>query len=236
MDRGRARFGGLFSEVDTEWIDALSFATRNNIAIYPIDPARPAPPGVTGEDGVDAQSSELRRPHRAGWPGRVTGGFSLTGSNNYTQAFERLVRENSTYYLLAFNSGVDYRDGRYVRLEVRVKRPGLQVRSTEGYVSPRGKQQQPAAAAPDDGPGRHLGCGDERDHHERRVDARCTRRHSRARTRTPLSPITLEIAPDKLNLVEEDGAYRGQLEVIFAVTDAKKRRLPICAASLWRSR
>ena len=73
----------------------------------------------------------------------VTGGFALTGSNNYTAAFERLVRENSTYYLLAFNSGVEKRDGRYVRLEVHVKRPGLQVQSTEGYVQPRGKQQQP---------------------------------------------------------------------------------------------
>ena len=45
----------------------------------------------------------------------VTGGFALTSSNNYVTAFERLVRENSTYYLIGFNSGVDKRDGRYVR-------------------------------------------------------------------------------------------------------------------------
>ena len=44
-------------------------------------------------------------------------------------------------------------------------------------------------------------------------------------------PITVELAPDKLNLVEQDGAWRGQLELVFAVTDAKKRKFPI-----WRHR
>ena len=33
--------------------------------------------------------------------------------------------------------------------------------------------------------------------------------------------------PTKLNLVEEDGAHRGVLEMIFAVTDVKKKRWPI---------
>jgi len=41
----------------------------------------------------------------------------------------------------------------------------------------------------------------------------------------------VELSPDKLNLVEQDGAYRGQLEIVFAVSDAKKRRFPI-----WRHR
>ena len=136
----------------------------------------------------------------------VTGGFSLTNSNNYTQAFERLVRENSTYYLLAFNSGVDYRDGRYVRVEVRVKRPGLQVRSTEGYVSPRGKPQAAAAAAPVDGPGRHVGCGDERDHHERRVDADLRGAVQGQRQRSHCADHASRSPPDKLNLVEQNGA------------------------------
>jgi hypothetical protein len=43
--------------------------------------------------------------------------------------------------------------------------------------------------------------------------------------------ITLEIAADKLNLVEEKGIHSGTLEVLFAVTDAKKKRWPI-----WRHR
>ena len=225
VERGRARFGGLFSEVDTNWIDALSIATRNNIAIYPIDP-RGLTTGVTGEDGVTPSQSTFDDRIGLGGLAAVTGGFSLTSSNNYTRAFERLVRENSTYYLLAFNSGVDYRDGRYVRVEVRVKRPDLQVRSTEGYLSPRGKQQQQQqprrpstvlAATWDAVTSAITTSG---------VSMRMYAAPFKGKGKEAVVPITLEIAPDKLNLVEENGAWRGQVEVIFAVTDSKKRRLP----------
>src|SRR6185503_12051046 len=96
VERGRARFGGLFSEVDTDWIDALSIATRNNIAIYPIDP-RGLTTGVTGEseDG-STTGSQATFEDRIGVGGlaAVTGGFAFANSNNYTAAFERLVRDN----------------------------------------------------------------------------------------------------------------------------------------------
>jgi len=227
VERGRARFGGLFSEVDTDWIDALSLATRNNIAVYPIDP-RGLTTGVTGEseDG-SAAASQSTADERIGLGGlaAVTGGFAFANSNNYTAAFERLVRENSTYYLLAFNSGVDYRDGRYVRVEVRVKRPDLQVRSTEGYLSPRGKQQQQPQRRPStvlaatwDAVTSAITTSG--------VSMRISAAPFKGRGKDAVVPITLEIAPDKLNLVEENGAWRGQVEVIFAVTDSKKRRFP----------
>ena len=229
-ERGRARFGGLFSEVDTNWIDALSFATRNNIAVYPVDP-RGLTTGVTGEDcppGSGCQPpSQSTADERIGLGGlgAVTGGFAFANSNNYTRAFERLVRENSTYYLLGFNSGVAYRDGRYVRVDVRVKRPGLQVRSTDGYLSPRGRQQPQQRRAPgsvftatwDAVTSAITTSG---------VSMRMYAAPFRGKGKEAVVPITLEIAPDKLNLVEENGAWRGQVEVIFAVTDAKKRRLP----------
>jgi VWFA-related protein len=145
-----ARFGGLFSDIDTDFIEALSFATRNNIALYPIDP-RGLTTGVTGEE-VDSVFDQTRRADTQatlenrldmGGLAAVTGGFALSGSNNYTAAFERLIRENSTHYLLGFNSGVEQRDGRYVNLEVRVKRPGLQVRSIDGYAAPHGRPREP---------------------------------------------------------------------------------------------
>jgi VWFA-related protein len=229
VDRGRARFGGLFSEVDTDWLDALSLATRNNIAIYPVDP-RGLTTGVTGEseDG-SITGSQASLDDRIGLAAvaAVTGGFALTGSNNYTAAFERLVRENSTYYLLAFNSGVEQHDGRYVRLEVHVKRPGLQVQSTEGYVQPRGKQQQQpprpstVLAATWDA----VASGIATSGLPMRVSAAPFRRGGKDKAATVA--ITVEVSGSKLNLVEQDGAYRGVLEVVFAVTDAKKKRWPI---------
>jgi|SoiMethySBSTD1v2_1073268.scaffolds.fasta_scaffold00234_49 VWFA-related protein len=234
VDRGRARFGGLFSEVDTDWIDALSFATRNNIAIYPIDP-RGLTTGITGEseDGSTVASGpSLDDRLVLGGLAAVTGGFALTGSNNYTGAFERLVRENSTYYLLAFNSGVEKRDGRYVRLEVRVKRPGLQVRSTNGYVQPRGRPQGPprrpstVLAATWDAVASAITTSG--------VSMRVYAAPFRGRKNDKEATVTVavEIAPSKLNLVEQDGAWRGVLEVVFATTDSKnKKKWPI-----WRHR
>ena len=228
-ERRSTRLGGLFSDVDPEFVEALSFATRNNIAIYPVDP-RGLTTGVTGEDcppnsGCQPPSQSTAE-ERIGLGGlaAVTGGFALANSNNYADAFERLVRENSTYYLLAFNSGVQERDGRYVPVEVRVKRPGLRVRSTEGYVAPRGKppeQRRPSTvlAATWDAVRSAITTSG--------VSMRVNAAAFRGRGGQSIVPITLEITPDKLNLVEQDGAWRGQVEVIFAVTDSKRRRYPI---------
>jgi VWFA-related protein len=232
VDKARKGLGGLFSSVDVEpeWVEGLSFATRNNIAVYPIDP-RGLTTGVTGEseDGsITASQASLDDRQILGGLASVTGGFALTSSNNYTGAFERLVRENSTYYLLAFNSGIDQRDGRYVRVEVRMKRPGLQVRATDGYFMPRGRQQQPrrpatVLAATWDAVASAITTSG--------VSMRVNATAFKGRGKDAIVPITVEIAPEKLRLVEQDGAYRGQLEIVFAITDAKKRRFPI-----WRHR
>jgi VWFA-related protein len=230
VDRGRARFGGLFSEVDTEWIDALSLATRNNIAVYPVDP-RGLTTGVSGESADTAGGGGPSLDDRMGLTAlaEVTGGFSLVGSNNYAAAFERLVRENSTYYLIGFNSAVAYRDGRFVPLEVRVKRPGLRVQSTAGYVSPRGRQpatqRQPETvltATWDAVKSAITTSG---------VPMRMSAAAFKGQGRDATVAITLEISADRLNLVDEAGAHRGMLEVLFAVTDASKKRWPI-----WRHR
>jgi hypothetical protein len=39
--------------------------------------------------------------------------------------------------------------------------------------------------------------------------------------------VTIEMAANRLNLVERDGAYRGDMEILFAMTDAKGKRYPI---------
>ena len=60
--------------------------------------------------------------------------------NTLDGSFARIVRENSEYYLLGYSPINDAQDGTYRRLEVRVKRPGLQVRSRSGYFEPRGRR------------------------------------------------------------------------------------------------
>ena len=141
--------------------DAAAAASRGNVAIYAIDPR-----GLTAfEDAIDApplpsdvtpsQFSVVTALQDSRWLSQQslrvladeTGGFAAVSSNDFSSAFDRIVRENSVYYLLGYYPSNDRRDGRFRRLEVRVKRPGLQVRARRGYVAPRGRAPEPEPVA-----------------------------------------------------------------------------------------
>jgi hypothetical protein len=59
--------------------------------------------------------------------------------NDLGAAFNRIVDANSRYYVLGYYPPSHARDGRFHRIEVRVKRPGLRVSARRGYASPRGR-------------------------------------------------------------------------------------------------
>jgi len=130
--------------------DAVAAATRANVAIYGIDPR-----GLTamGDDMIEVQDTpqdtslglglstfgvELRRAQDSL---RVlsseTGGFPIVNENDLASAFERVVADNSQYYLLGYYSTNEKRDGKFHKIEVKVTRPGLTVRSRKGYVATR---------------------------------------------------------------------------------------------------
>ncbi len=89
--------------------DVLRSAARANVTIYPIDPH-----GLTLINVVNGQTAsgmsldqdrarrraEVTRRQDLYSLGEETGGFALVSSNSYEEAFERIVRENSTYYLV----------------------------------------------------------------------------------------------------------------------------------------
>jgi VWFA-related protein len=140
--------------------DAVAAATRGNVAIYAIDPR-----GLTAfEEAIEATGTPVDiTPSQFSVMGALdsslrlsqeslrviadeTGGFAAVNRNDLAEAFTRIVKENSTYYVLGYYPSNERRDGRFRRLEVRVKRPGLQVRSRRGYVAPRGRAPAPAPA------------------------------------------------------------------------------------------
>jgi hypothetical protein len=142
--------------------DAIGAATRANVAIYSIDPR-----GLTsmGDEMIEVDSFPTDDPgagiSATGMMDELrlaqdslrtlsdeTGGFASVNRNDFEGAFERIVRDNSTYYVLGYYPTNDRRDGRFRKIEVRVKRPGLQVRSRKGYQAPRGRAPQNTTAAP----------------------------------------------------------------------------------------
>jgi VWFA-related protein len=76
-----------------------------------------------------------------------TNGLAAVNSNQMSAAFERIVRDNSSYYVLAYYPPSTRRDGRFHRISVRVNRPGLTVRARRGYAAPRGNVRERTSVA-----------------------------------------------------------------------------------------
>ena len=134
---------------------STSEATRSNVSFYAVDPR-----GLSGfEDAIDLQS--LPQDNSLGlhtmqqemqvaqdtlrFLADETGGFAAINRNDYRETFARIIDDNSSYYVLGYYSSDSRRDGKFRPVDVRVRRPGLQVRARKGYTAPRAR---PAAKPP----------------------------------------------------------------------------------------
>ncbi len=137
------------TQIIDETNQVIQAATRSNVSIYGIDPR-----GLTdlGDESIEIGSypddtslgvgpgsllNELRTSQDSL---RVlsdeTGGFAVVNRNDFTTAYDRIVEDNSSYYVLAYYPP-DARPGRVHKIDVRVSRPGLTVRARKGYVTPK---------------------------------------------------------------------------------------------------
>jgi VWFA-related protein len=131
---------------------ATNAAVRANLSIYPID--------TRGLEAV-VPGGDASRPSRGGvglFSGRNvaqqfdrlaasqdtlvslaadTGGRAFTDSNDFGDAFAQVRRDISAYYLLGYSSTNSTQDGRFRRVQVRVKRDGLRVDARNGYYAAR---------------------------------------------------------------------------------------------------
>ena len=141
--------------------DMIAAATRANVAIYGVDPRGL---GASFDNLAEIQSfpddtslglnqSALYNEVRLAQDSLrtmsdETGGFAVVNRNDFETAFQRIVDDNSSYYMLGYYSSNERRDGRFRKIEVRLKnRPGLVVRARKGYVAPRGRAPESKAAA-----------------------------------------------------------------------------------------
>lgn len=146
-----------FSMIQQETWDALSAASRSNVQIYPIDPR-----GLTdmalenveimgvlqtmrfGQETVEQElmTSELNLRLLA----EETGGVAAVGTNDIDKAFDRIVQENSSYYVLGYYPTNEKRDGKLRTISVKVNGyPDAQVTFRKRYAAPLGKTPKNAA-------------------------------------------------------------------------------------------
>lgn len=221
--------------------DAVAAATRANVSIYGIDPrglgamaddmieVQDTPQDASLNLGLSSFGNELQRSQDSlRVLSNETGGFAVVNQNDMATAFERVVADNSAYYLLGYYSTNERRDGKFRKIEVKVTRPGLTVRSRKGYVAARGRSE-----VKDDGK---------------------TAPELRAALSSPLPtsalPMALAaavfkggagkgavvlstlIAARDLDLVEKDGTFNNQLELVITAADYGGKSFPGDRATL----
>ncbi len=65
-----------------------------------------------------------------------TGGFTVKNTNDLTSGIRRIAAESEVYYLLGYRPTNRRRDGRFRKIEVKVRRKGAKVRARKGYYAP----------------------------------------------------------------------------------------------------
>jgi VWFA-related protein len=80
-----------------------------------------------------------------------TDGRAILNTNDLDKGMKQIVRDSSAYYLLGYTSAVTT-DGKFHKLNVRVKRPGLQVRARPGYLALSAVEAERALAPKKVGP------------------------------------------------------------------------------------
>ncbi len=150
---------------------SLEAARRANVTIYGLDPGGLRGPGVYvagglrgrgGYDlsglqptgGVSTADSTGLHPGLANQEflktvSENTGGFAITDTNAPAPQIQQLLRENASYYLLGYAPSDTRAQGRYRRIDVKVNRPGVTVRSRNGYFEPAsGEPKRTSTPAP----------------------------------------------------------------------------------------
>jgi VWFA-related protein len=155
--------------ITNDMLEAIGAAQRSNVTLYTIDPrgltnAADDSIAVTGfatqneallatgtVQNVAARSigpassrdELLRSQGDLRTLAEETGGLAAVNTNNFDVAFDRIVDDSSSYYVLAYYPPSEKRDGKFHKIDVQVKRPGVTVRARHGYAAPRGAAPDP---------------------------------------------------------------------------------------------
>lgn len=145
------------------YLDLMDEANRANVSFYPIDSR-----GLPVFDTSLAETFTDNRGYRGPMPiardqqllrNRIatlqtlaenTDGRAVVNSNDIEGGLARVVADLTSYYLLSYYSTNQALDGKFRRITVRVKRPGVEVRARRGYraATPGEFAGETASAAP----------------------------------------------------------------------------------------
>ena len=114
----------------------FDMANRNNTSIYSLDPRGLA----VGEFDIDqniGMQADRAALNQMGDTLRIladeTDGRAIVDRNDLEVGLRQVTRDSSAYYLIGYNSSQAPADGRFHKIDVRVKRPSVEIRARKGY-------------------------------------------------------------------------------------------------------
>lgn len=125
--------------------ELIRLANAHNISLYTLDPeawikyllettAEYMPPELVKQAIKFRQEDRMSRVQNLRWLAEDTGGASLVGAAKYDQ-FTRVMKSDlNFYYQLSYYPPRQEPDNAYHKIEVRVLRPGCEVRARKGYT------------------------------------------------------------------------------------------------------
>jgi VWFA-related protein len=121
--------------------DLLANAQRANVAFFTVDVGglKTTTPGSHGQT-MAASDTMLTLAHE-------TGGSAIFNTNDLASGVKKIADDLSAFYLLGYYSTNSAADGKFRRIEVRVKSPGARVTARRGYLAPTPELLKAEAAA-----------------------------------------------------------------------------------------
>ena len=120
---------------DQYFRDITGEANRTNAAFYSLDAGGLRSP-VDASSPLDSRTQWAlmrQRQNSLVSLSTATDGVAVYNTNDLAKGMQKVVADLSQYYLLGYYSTNTKLDGKYRRIRVRVKRPGLEIRAREGY-------------------------------------------------------------------------------------------------------
>lgn len=140
-----AQFGAVIdaanrANVSIYAFDALGLRARSSLAIAKRDIEVDAAIGGDMKlKGLERVGERLRSSPESGL-GRLaaqTGGLFITDTNDLRAGMRRIAEDARFHYVLGYTPANQNFDGRYRRIEAKVRRPGVEIRARRGYYALR---------------------------------------------------------------------------------------------------
>jgi VWFA-related protein len=116
---------------------ALQAANRGNVTVHALDPRPLGSAPFGGSEAMRRLSSE-------------TGGRAIINTNSHEIGLKQSFADASAYYLVGYSPSRQLSDGKFHRINVRVKRPGVRVTARRGYWAPTEEELNPTPGPPPD--------------------------------------------------------------------------------------